>query len=367
MRTRRAWAEVDLAAVRHNAGVLAEVSAPAALCAVVKANAYGHGAVEVATAALEGGATWLAVALVEEAVPIRRAGIDAPILVLAEPRPDEMADVVHYRLTPTLYTRDGIDAACVAAGAVELPVHLKVDTGMHRVGCGEDQVVALAKGIGPPLRLEGFCTHLAAADEAAHDDDTAAQLAGFERSIAALREAGIPRPPVVHAANSAAGIRHPAARYDLVRAGIALYGYSPTAGDTTLDLRPAMSVRAEVSHVQRRDGGDRLSYGLRYAMPTAGTVATVPIGYADGVPRRLASVGGEVLVGGRRRPIAGTVTMDQLMVDCGDLDVAVGDEVVLLGRQGDAEITADDWARRLDTISYEIVCGIGPRITRVHT
>ena len=168
-----------------------------------------------------------------------------------------------------------------------------------------------------------------------------------------------------HAANTAAAIAHPLARLDLVRCGIGIYGLAPSpvlAG--AVDLVPAMSLRARVSHVKRVGGGEGISYGLRYRPDREVTVATVPLGYADGMPRRLSATGGEVLVNGRRRPIAGTVTMDQFLVDCGDDEVQVGDEVVLLGSQGDESISADDWARRLDTINYEIVCGIGPRVPR---
>jgi alanine racemase len=173
---------------------------------------------------------------------------------------------------------------------------------------------------------------------------------------------------MLHAANSAAAMRLPEARFDLVRVGIALYGIPPApALDGLFDLHPALSLGAEVTHVKRVKAGERVSYGLRYTFSTDANVATVPLGYADGVPRRLPAVGGEVLIGGRRHRMAGVVTMDQFMVDCGDHPVAVGDEVVLIGRQGDERITAEDWARPLDTIGYEIVCGIGPRVPRTYS
>jgi alanine racemase len=255
-----------------------------------------------------------------------------------------------------------------ADGGAPLAVHLKVDTGMHRVGCAPDDARALADSIAArdELRLEGVMTHLAVADEPA-DPYTGEQLDRFDAVLADLRAAGV-RPDLVHAANSAGLLVHgDRARYDLVRAGIAVYGVPPAPGLAgRVPLRPALALKARVAHVKELDAGARLSYGLRYTMPRAGSVATVPVGYADGVPRNLAHAGGEVLLGGARRPIAGTVTMDQLMVDAGDAAVAVGDEVVLLGRQGEHEVTADEWAERLGTIAYEIVCGIGRRVPRTY-
>jgi alanine racemase len=370
-RFRATWVEVDLGAVRDNVAELARVAAPAGVLAVVKADAYGHGAVPVAQAALDAGAAWLGVALVEEGVALREAGIDAPVLVLSEPAPGAADAVVAHRLTPVVYTNAGIDT--LAKAVVErglgrpLTVHLKVDTGMHRVGAPPDSAVALAARIDQrsELHLGGVCTHLAVADEP-DDPYTGEQLERFAAVLADLEAAGL-RPPLVHAANSAGTLAFPAARFDLVRVGIALYGIPPVAElADRARLRPALSLKARVSHVKTLPAGARLSYGLRYRMPRAGRIATVPIGYADGVPRNLAAVGGEVIVRGRRHPIAGTVTMDQLMVDVGDAPVEVGDEVVLIGRQGDAEVTAAEWAERLGTIPYEIVCGIGPRAPRIY-
>jgi alanine racemase len=245
-------------------------------------------------------------------------------------------------------------------------VHLKIDTGMHRVGADPADALTLAKALlASGIELAAVWTHLAIADEPS-DEYTAGQLAAFDAVLAELAEAGI-RPALVHVANSAGAIAHPGARRDMVRCGIALYGLDPSpALAGACSLRPAMSLRSHVAYARRLDAGERLSYGLRYRVDRPSTIATVPIGYADGVPRRLSAVGGEVLVGGRRRPIAGTITMDQLMVDCGDDHVGVGDEVVLIGRQADETITAWEWAERLDTIAYEIVCGIGPRVPRVY-
>jgi alanine racemase len=366
---RPVWSEIDLGAVRHNVGALLETVAPAQLLAVVKADAYGHGAVPVARAALEAGAQWLGVALVEEGVALRDAGLSAPILVLSEPPPAAASEVVARGLTPVVYTHHGIEAlakAVAEAGRGEpLGVHLKVDTGMHRVGCALDQAVMFVESITqtPELELEGICTHFAVADEV-DNPYTARQAEVFDGLLAQLESRGL-RPRIAHAANSAAALVFPGARYDLVRVGIALYGVPP-APDLAdrIALRPALALKAHVSFVKDLDAGERLSYGLRYAVSRRSRVATVPVGYADGVPRNLGAVGGEVLVGGRRCPIAGTITMDQLMVDVGEGAVEVGEEVVLLGRQGAEEITAGEWAQRLGTIAYEIVCQIGPRVPR---
>ncbi len=312
-------------------------------------------------------------ALVEEGAQLRGAGIDAPVLLLSQPPLDEMRDVVELDLRPTLYTAAGIDAAAdavAAAGpdAVPLAVHLKIDTGMHRVGADPADAVALATRVAsrPELRLEGLLTHCAVADEP-DNPFTDEQLARFADVRRALAAAGL-EPAVVHAANSAAALLRPDARFDLVRCGIAIYGIEPAPGlDGGVDLQPAMSLKARVSHVKTVAAGEAVSYGLRHRFTRDTVVATVPIGYADGVRRSLGADGGEVLIGGRRRPIAGTVTMDQITVDCGtDASVAVGDEVVLIGSQGDHRITATEWAQLTGTIAYEIVCGIGPRVPRHH-
>ena len=366
---RPVWAEVDLGAVRENVRVLRALVEPAAVCAVVKADGYGHGAVEVSRAALEAGAAWLAVALVEEGVELRDAGIDAPVLVLSEPVPAAAETVVAYRLTPVVYTATGIDALAKAVlahgGHGPLGVHLKVDTGMHRVGCDPAEAVDLAAHVvdRAELRLAGVCTHFAVADEP-DNAYTDAQQHTFDEVLDAMRARGLPT-GIVHACNTAGAIARPGARYDMVRIGIGIYGVAPAPALAGLvDLVPALSVKARVSHVQALPAGARVSYGLRYETPRPTRVATVPIGYADGVPRELSHTGGEVLIGGRRCPIAGTVTMDQLMVDVGDAPVDVGDEVVLIGSQGAERITAEEWAERMRTIGYTIVCGIGPRVPR---
>ncbi|MDQ6836996.1 MAG: alanine racemase [Actinomycetota bacterium] len=386
-RLRPAWAEIDLDVITTNAAVLTGIVAPAELCAVVKADGYGHGAVPVAQAARRGGATWLGVALVEEGVELRDAGIDGPILVLSEPTPGAMAEVVGRDLTPTLYTTTGVEAAVAEVGRSgrrrPLGVHVKVDTGMHRVGAAPDVAMALALDVAgrAELDLDGFWTHFAVADEV-DEPYTADQMSVFDTVSARLRGAGI-IPRWRHAANSAGALWHPGTRLDLVRCGIALYGLAPcsdgVAAPEMTGLSPALSLRARVSHVKALDAGERLSYGLRYRLDEPSVVATVPLGYADGVPRSLSAAGGEVLIGGRRRRLAGTVTMDQVLVDCGPDPrlgrgpdagpgpaVEVGDDVVLLGSQGAEHIGAWEWATLTGTISYEVVCGISQRVPRTY-
>lgn len=363
--SRWAWAEVSAAAIEHNARTIATAVAPAQLWAVVKADGYGHGSLLAARAALAGGALGLCVALVQEGVVLREAGFDCPILVLSEQPAEALPAAVQHSLALTVYGEAQL-CALAAAGAIDHPVHLKVDTGMRRVGVAAHQAVALADAIAasPAVHLAGVSTHLAVADEP-ENPFTDLQLDRFDETLSALAAAGH-HPPLVHAANSAGALAHPRARYAMVRAGIALYGISPGPGVQAFcaELQPALSLRARVSHVKQVAAGERISYGLRHTFERDTTVATVPLGYADGVPRRLHAVGGTVLVGGHHHPIVGVVTMDQLMVDCGDHPVQPGDDVVLIGRQGANEITADDWAEALDTIAYEIVCGLSARVER---
>jgi alanine racemase len=366
--SRRAAVEIDPGAVTANARALVDLAGGAELCAVVKADGYGHGATEVARSAVAGGATWLAVALVGEGRQLREAGLEVPILVLSEPPVEAMAEACAARLTPTVYTRDGVEAAAKAAEAAGGPwsVHLKVDTGMHRVGADPSDAVDLAGLIvaRSELRLGGTFTHLAVADEPDRPE-TALQLDRFAAVLERLARAGID-PGLRHAANSAGHIAHPESRLDLVRVGIALYGIAPApALEGMVGLRPAMSVRSAVSFVRSIDAGEGVSYGLRHVVDRPSRLAVVPLGYADGVSRRLFETGGEVLIGGVRRPIRGVVTMDQFVVEVTDgPEVRPGDEVVLIGSQGDERITAQEWADRLGTIAYEVVCGFGPRIPR---
>ena len=364
----RAWADVSLDAIAANVETLRSVAAPAQVCAVVKAGGYGHGAVPVAAAAVDAGASWLAVAQVTEATELRQAGIAAPVLLLSEPRPRDIDEALAAGVAVTVYTEDLIRRLGLAAraGALPVPVHLKVDTGMHRVGAPPGDIVPLAELVHaePLLSLDALWTHCAIADEP-DDPYTALQLERFDAAVKAVEGVGI-RVPMRHAANSAAAIAHPASRYDLVRCGIAVYGIppSPPLADR-IALEPAVRLATEVAYVKPLAAGERVSYGLRHELARDTRVATLPIGYADGVFRELGLQGQDVLVRGRRCPMIGVVTMDQVLVDLGpDSDVEAGEEVVLLGRQGDERITPDEWAARLDTIAYEVVCALGARVER---
>ena len=367
--TRWGWAEVHTGLIQHNVAIVAEQVAPAKVWAVVKANAYGHGAVPVAQAALQAGAQGLCVAIVDEGVALRRAGATCPILLLSE-QPPEMAElVVGYNLTPTVTTTRGAAVLATAAAMADrtVAVHIKIDTGMHRMGVSPNEAVQLAKFVQSydSLSIEGVYTHFAVADDPSHPANTE-QMSRFTDSLRALEDAGV-NPPLVHAANSAAALANPDSRFSMVRLGIAMYGLRPGPGvaDLCTGLIPAMSLKARVSAVRWVDAGEAVSYGLRTPLGKTSLIATVPLGYADGVPRRLGSTDICVLVNGVPRRIAGTVTMDQFMIDCEqDSSVTIGDEVVLIGRQGDARVSADDWADALGTIGYEIVCGIGPRVFR---
>jgi alanine racemase len=353
--------EVDLEAVRHNVRRLKPPGAE--LMAVVKADAYGHGDVHVARAALEAGATRLGIALVEEGIGLRESGIEAPILVLSEVPRGAERDALASGLTPTVYTRAGLDALANAAKARAAPVgvHVKLDTGMHRVGLWppEDAPAFCRAVLDAGLRLEGVWTHFATAE--ADEPTTREQLARLLAAVEALKAEGI-APGLIHAANSAATILYPESHLDLVRPGGALYGLAAGPG-LAEGLRPAMTLRSAVTLAKRLTAGERLSYGHRSTLERDAWVATVPVGYEDGYPRLLSSRA-EVLIGGRRHRVAGTVTMDQLLVDCGDLEPREGDEVVLLGAQGDERITAEELADLIGTIGYEIATAISERVPR---
>lgn len=369
-------AVVDLGAVAHNAAALVARIGDADLCAVVKADGYGHGAVQVADAARRGGATWLAVAMVDEGARLRRAGQDLPVLVLAEPGPDEIRRGLDLDLVPTVCTDRAI-STCIEwaeASGRSATIHLKVDTGMRRMGAEPADAVRLASRIASArgLRLGGTWTHLACADDLG-SSTTPRQLAVFGGVLDAMRDAGID-PGIVHAANSAAALASPGARFDMVRCGITLYGLVPgpaladlMAGDGVppeLRFRTAMSLSTEVTAVRRVPAGSGVSYGHLGVTDRPATIATLPIGYADGLPRRAGTSGAEVLIGGQRLPLIGVVTMDQCMVDCGDHPVSVGDEAAVFGATGAP--TADELAARLGTIGYEIVCGVSGRVPRTH-
>ena len=367
---RWAWVEIDLTAIRTNVAVLVKQAGRAELWATVKANGYGHGAVEVARTALSAGAHGLCVALADEAHQLRQAKIVAPILIVSEQPEVAFEQMLRDEVVATVYNEATINsyAAVAARLGVVGKVHLKVDTGMHRVGVPVANAMARVEQIiaAKSLQLEGVYTHFATADLPSHDE-TAKQQRRFDDFVAELDRKKL-RPKYVHISNSAAVLRDLNASNDMVRVGIAIYGIAPSNETETVarGLQPAMSLHARVSHVQRLAAGEGVSYGLRTRLEKSANIATLPLGYADGVPRRLWSVGGEVLIGGKRCPIVGVVTMDQLMVNCGEIDVKIGDRAVLLGAQGDEVISANEIATRLDTIGYEIVCGVSARVPRVY-
>lgn len=360
--------EVDLDAIRHNITTLGRI-AGTDVCAVVKADAYGHGAIPVARAALAAGVSHLAVATVDEGLALRDAGIDAPVLLFSEPPISAVETMLAAELTPTVYREPFLavlDAAGHARGQA-IAIHLKVDTGMGRVGIPPGQwsrrlhQAAAATGV----EVVGLWTHLARADEP-DVPTTDEQLAAFARAQDLAAKQGL-SPRLHHVANTAGALLHPEARLDLVRPGIGIYGLSPAAQVDAADygLRPALRLVSEVAEAKRIGAGTPVSYGHRWRAPEEGTLVTVPIGYADGVPRVLTNRA-QVLIGGRRRPIAGTVTMDQILVWCGDDAPQVGDEVVLLGAQGDEHVRAEEWAAAADTITYEVTCRLSARIPRVY-
>ncbi len=359
-RHRPTFVQVDLDAIRHNVAALKPPHAQ--VMAVVKAEAYGHGDVAVARAALEGGATWLGVALVEEGLGLRDAGIDAPVLVLSEFPPGSERDAVAAGLTPSLYTQTGLERLRAVAPA-GTAVHVKVDTGMHRVGVYPPEATpGFVRDVGAAgLSLGGLWTHFARSEE--DEATTRGQLALFRGVVDEVKAAGH-LPDLLHAANSAGSILYPEAHLDLVRPGIAVYGILPAPGvGESLGLRPALTWRSSVTFARRLPAGEVVSYGHRYRLERDANVATVPVGYADGYPRSVSS-GAEALIRGRRCPVAGSVTMDQLMLDCDDLPVEAGDEVVLLGAQGAETVSADELAAHAGTIAYEILTGIGQRVPR---
>ncbi len=365
---RWAWVEVDLGAIQKNVALLAKQAGKAQLWATVKANGYGHGAVQVAHAALGAGATGLCVALADEAHELRQAKIAAPILIVSEQPATQFEQMLRDDVVATLYNESTINSYAKTASDLGIvgKVHLKVDTGMHRVGAPVASAMTRCRQIKSlaSLQLDGVYTHFAAADLPNHDE-TAKQVQRFDNVVAELDQESL-RPKYVHTSNSAAAMRVLSATTDIARVGIAIYGIAPSGELESMakDLQPALSLHARVSHVQHLASGEGVSYGLRTKLSQAATIATLPIGYADGVQRRLWKVGGEVLIGGKRCPIVGVVTMDQLMVNCGDADVQIGDHAILIGAQGSQSISANEIAAKLETIGYEIVCGISARVPR---
>jgi alanine racemase len=363
-------AVVDLGAVRRNVRTIAAQVAPASVMAVVKADAYGHGATPVARAALEGGAGWLGVADVDEAISLRDAGIDAPVLAWLHDPDARFAPAIERDVDLGVSSLEQLQAMADAAASADstVNVHHKLDTGLSRNGIApEAWHHAIARAVeleaAGLVRVRGVFSHLANTSP----DEDAAQLDAFLRGVDAARRAGL-RPEVRHLASTAAALRFPDARLDLVRIGIGLYGIPPFGDGTTaaeLGLVPVMTLRGRVAAVRRVAAGAGVSYNhaWRAARPT--TLALVPLGYADGVPRQ-ASGRAEVLIGGVRRPVVGRIAMDQFLVDVGDDRVAVGDEVVLFGDPETGAPSADDWGDAADTIGYEIVTRIGPRVPRTH-
>ena len=365
---RWAWVEVDLGAIQKNVALLVKQAGKAQLWATVKANGYGHGAVQAARAALGAGATGLCVALADEAHELRQAKITAPILIVSEQPATQFEQMLRDDVVATLYNESTINSYAKTASDLGIvgKVHLKVDTGMHRVGAPVASAMTRCRQIKSlaSLQLDGVYTHFAAADLPSHDE-TEKQQQRFDNVVAELDRESL-RPKYVHTSNSAAAMRVLSATTDIARVGIAIYGIAPSGELESFakDLQPALSLHARVSHVQHLAKGEGVSYGLRTKLSEAATIATLPIGYADGVQRRLWKVGGEVLIGGKRCPIVGVVTMDQLMVNCGDADVQIGDHAVLIGTQDSQSISANEVAAKLETIGYEIVCGISARVPR---
>lgn len=362
---RPAWVDVDLDALVHNLGVLRPrlAASGARAMAVVKADAYGHGAVGVSRALERAGVDWLGVALLEEGAEIRHAGVELPILVLGTARPAKIALYRRYRLTPTIssLTELALWSDWTAGDSEPQPVHLKVDTGMGRLGVALDEVpqaLAVVRSH-PGLQLAGVLSHFAEADDL-ESPRNALQQARFAE-VLGLLTAAERASVLIHMANSAAALHRPASRFDLVRLGIAIYGVDPVARDAA--LLPLMAVRARIVQLREVPAGTPVSYGGRTVTIRRSRIAVVPVGYADGYAWRLTGRA-EALVDGKRVPVAGSVTMDMTMLDVTATGAGLGDEVVLLGRQGEEEITAVELAARAGTISWEILCHLGLRLPR---
>ena len=369
MRCSRAWVEIDLHAIRHNVQQFKQLLQPTTdLMAVVKADAYGHGATAVAQVAIEAGATWLGVATVPEGIELRQAGLEVPILVMGALRhPEEVEALVRWRLQPTIVD---LDQAILFSKAIDsdgppLPIQLKLDTGMSRLGCSWQRAAEFVDGVSqlPNLKVVSLYSHFATADEA---DPTVMEMQHqrFQTAIAALRTRDL-LPPHIHLANTAATMAAAAAlQYDMVRIGLGIYGLSPAPHLTpALSLRPALTLKARITQVKPIAAGTGVSYGHRYVAPRNMTIAVVGIGYADGVPRQLSNRL-QVSIHDQRVPQIGNITMDQLMLDVSALETVMpGDIVTLISP--DAGLTADAWASHLSTISWEILCGFKHRLPRI--
>jgi len=370
--SQRAWVEIDLGALSGNVKQLVKFLSPRSqLMAVVKADAYGHGSVVVAKTALEAGASWLGVATVPEGIQLREDGFKAPILILgATNTPEQIQAIAHWQLQPTLCSPK---QALEFSNTLEtinyhssLPVHIKLDTGMSRLGTNWQQAaefVQLVQGL-PHLEIASIYSHLATADS---PDATvmAEQHRRFEEAIAQIKAKGI-KIPSLHLANSAATLADSRLHYDMVRVGLAMYGlYPATHLHNQIKLQPVLQLKARVTQVKTIGAGTGVSYGHHFIAPREMRLAVVGIGYADGVPRHLSNQM-EVLIRGQRVPQIGAITMDQIMLDVSSIpDLQEGEIVTLLGKQGKEQISADDWANRLNTISWEILCGFKHRLPRV--
>jgi len=366
---RPTWAEINLGNAAHNVKEFRRhIPQPVKLMTVVKAEGYGHGAVEVGKAALAAGADWLAVALVEEGIRLRQAGIAAPVLILGYLPPEAMSAVIQYHLTPGVVdfaTLEMLEDEAMRQRR-KIGVHVKVDTGMGRLGprgsAGNELLNRVAAST--HLELEGVYTHFAAADEA-DKAFTLAQLDKFKSLVETIKRE---KPQIIaHCANSATAIEIPEAYFDMVRIGISLYGLYPSAEVKRLiDLRPVMSLHTNIAFVKEVPTGTPVSYGCTHVTSYPSRIATLPIGYADGY-NRLLSGKAQVLVGGQRVPQAGRICMDYCMIDITELpDVGVGEPVVLFGTQGDEVISVDELARLVGTINYELVCAVSPRVPRYY-
>jgi alanine racemase len=361
----RALARVNLAAIERNVARLSgRLQGGAALCAVVKGDGYGHGAVPAAQAALAGGAAVIAVATAEEAMELRAGGVEGPVLVMGAVSDAELPVALAADAELVAWSEEFVRAV-VSRAVSPVRVHVKLDTGMGRLGTREErEALAVAGAVAeaaPRLQLAGAMTHFASADE--DDAFTRVQLERFAPFAAALRRQA---PDLIaHAANSAATLRVPASHQDLVRCGIAIYGADPMNRDPgEHGLEAALELWSYVAAVKRAAPGDSAGYGRRFVAEHETLIGTLPIGYADGVRRALTN-NAEVLVKGRRYPLVGTVSMDNVTVDLGpETDVRIGDRAILIGRDGEEVVTAEDQARRIGTISYEVLCGISSRVPR---
>lgn len=361
----RALAHVDLGAVERNCATLKRSLGEAALCAVVKADAYGHGATSCARSALAGGATWLAVATATEAAALREDGISDRILVMGALTEAELAVALAADADVVAWRESFVRAVEGAAHDRPARVHVKLDTGMGRLGAkdvGQARAVAGVVDGSQRIELAGVMTHFATADDES-SDFFEEQLRRFRPFAEELKRS---HPGcIAHAANSAAVLRSEAAHFDMARCGIAVYGMDPFGQDPLpWALEPALALRSYVAEVKRFAAGESAGYGRTWTAPAPTSVAVLPIGYGDGYRRGLSN-SADVLIRGRRFPIVGTISMDNLTVEVGDSEVAIGDSATLIGADGDERVSAEELARRLDTINYEITCGVSARVPRV--